>query len=252
MKHISELQTTLSEFFDWHKSRIGCLIQILQALFCVKTVNLTQLANAFQSEASEDSSYRRIRRFFADFSFDLSIIVPLILRLFPFEKKMLLLLDRTNWKWGKTPINILMLSVVYGEISIPIFWIVLDAAGCSPCENRIYLLKNVLEKFDLNKIEALVADREFVGKNWFNYLVSQKIPFVIRVKGATMVDGIRADYRAPVRELSKRLGTKRKLLNYPIDLWGCHLYVSVRWKKNAPEPIIIISNVLFENPIEIY
>ena len=37
MKHISELQATLSNFFDWHKSRLNCLGQILQALFVVRT-----------------------------------------------------------------------------------------------------------------------------------------------------------------------------------------------------------------------
>ncbi|HAT8797519.1 TPA: IS4 family transposase, partial [Legionella pneumophila] len=30
--------------------------------------------------------------------------------------------DRTNWRWGKKDINILMLSVVYKGIAIPLFW----------------------------------------------------------------------------------------------------------------------------------
>ena len=60
MKHISELQTTLSDFFDWHKARLNCLVQILQALFTVRTVNLTQIAAAFKTSAKEESSYRVI------------------------------------------------------------------------------------------------------------------------------------------------------------------------------------------------
>jgi hypothetical protein len=47
MKHLSELETTLSHFFDWNKARLNCLVQILQALFAVRTVNLTQIAAAF-------------------------------------------------------------------------------------------------------------------------------------------------------------------------------------------------------------
>jgi len=95
------LQNTLSHFFDWNKARLHCLVQILQALFAVRTVNLTQIAAAFRTQVKEESSYRRVCRFFTDFSFDMSSIVLLILRLFPLDNKYLLILDRTNWKWGK-------------------------------------------------------------------------------------------------------------------------------------------------------
>ena len=96
MQHISELETTLSYFFNWNKARLNCLAQILQALFVVRTVNLTQIAAAFQTNVKEESSYRRICRFFTNFSFDLSAIVLLVLRLFLFHDKYLLIMDRTN------------------------------------------------------------------------------------------------------------------------------------------------------------
>lgn len=252
MTHISELEKTLSEFFDWHKTRLSCLVQILQALFCVRTVNLTQIATAFQNDAKQDSSYRRVRRFFATFNFDLSLIVLLIIRLFPLHERYLLILDRTNWKWGKTPINILMLSVGYQGISIPLFWSVLDLEGSSSPEDRTSLLKRVLEKFGVDKIEALIADREFVGKKWFHFLVEKKIPFVIRIKGRFMADGIRRDYPVPIRELCKQLGRKKEIINRRVVMWGYELYVSIRWKKGAKEPWIIASNFKFENPLGIY
>ena len=74
MKHISELQTILSNFFDWHKCRLDCLGQIIQALFVVRIINLTQIASAFKSEVKEESSYRRVCRFFTGFTFDISAI----------------------------------------------------------------------------------------------------------------------------------------------------------------------------------
>jgi hypothetical protein len=252
MKHSSELETTLSEFFDWNKARIYCLIQILQGLFCVRTINLTQIATAFQTDAKEASAYRRIRRFFATFSFDVSLIVSLILRIFPLEGKFLLILDRTNWKWGKTPINILMLSVAYQGISIPLFWASLDREGASAPDDRIPLLKRVLEKFGLDKIEALVADREFVGKKWFQYLVESKIPFVIRIKDRFLADGIREGYPVPIRELCKQLGRKRKLVNHQVVLWGYELFISIRWGKNAREPMVVVSNFKFGDPLGLY
>ena len=49
MKQISELQIILSDFLDWNKPRIICLVQTIHALLRVRTVNLTQIAEGFQS-----------------------------------------------------------------------------------------------------------------------------------------------------------------------------------------------------------
>jgi hypothetical protein len=106
MNHISELERILSQLLNWNKARVSCLVQILQALFSVKTVNLTQIANSFLTNAKQDSSYRRVRRFFKDFSFDMSVIVIIVLNLFIKDGKFTLLLDRTNWKWGQKHINL--------------------------------------------------------------------------------------------------------------------------------------------------
>jgi hypothetical protein len=250
MKQISELQKTLSYFLDWNKARLNCLVQMVQALFVVRTVNLTQVATAFRTHVKEESSYRRICRFFTGFSFDISIIALLVLRLFPLEDKYLLILDRTNWKWGKTPVNILMLSVAYLGISIPLFWAVLDLEGNSCPEDRMAILKRVLEQFGSEKIEALLADREFVGKEWFDFLVTRKIPFVIRIKQNSKVR-VEENCMIAVREIRKRLGSK-KVVNYPVNLWGYALYVSIQRRRKTKEPMIIVSNRKFENPLEMY
>jgi hypothetical protein len=252
MRHISELEKTLSHFLDWNKARISCLVQILQALFCVRTVNLTQVAEAFKSSAKEESSYRRVQRFFKGFSFDISFIVTLVLHFFDRGGKFTLIMDRTNWKWGKRDINILMLSVEYIGIGIPLFWMILNSAGNSSTNERIQLLKNVIKKFGASRIEVLLADREFIGEEWFRFLITESIPFVIRVKQNFMVSGLRTGYEVPIRELLKKLGQKKWLLNQPIVLWGHPLYASVRHAKGAKEPMIVVSNRPFPNAIKLY
>ena len=99
---------------------------------------------------------------------------------FNFENTPLILsLDRTNWKWGKKDINILMLSVVYKGIAIPLFWDLLPKRGNSNTLERITLIKRYIEQFGNNKIAFLLADREFVGEKWLEWLQSQRIfPFV--------------------------------------------------------------------------
>ena len=250
MKHISELQKTLSDFFDWHKSRLDCLAQILQALFTVRTVNLTQIAAAFKTSVKEESSYRRVCRFFTGFSFDISTIVLLILRLFPLGEKYVLILDRTNWRWGKSPINILVLSVAHLGISIPIFWVVLDLEGNSCINDRVAILKRAIQRLGAAKIEALLADREFIGTEWFEFLIANKIPFAIRIKQNSQLK-TKEGLTISAGMLRKYLGRK-KVVNYPIILWGHSLYVSVERRNGAKEQMIIVSNFEFENPLALY
>jgi hypothetical protein len=250
MKHVSELQSTLSHFLDWNKARLNCLAQIIQALFVVRTVNLTQVATAFRTDAKEESSYRRVCRFFTDFSFDMSCIVLLALHLFPLSDKYLLILDRTNWKWGDSPINILMLSVAYRGISIPLFWAVLDLEGSSCLEDRIAILERVLKRFGFAKIEALLADREFVGQKWFDFLIEKKIPFLIRIKQNSQLR-VEENCTVAAGQLCRWLGRK-KIVNYSVSLWGCSLYISIEKKRKAKEPMIVVSNLPFESPLKIY
>jgi len=250
MKHISELRAILSNFFDWHKCRLDCLGQIIQALFIVRTINLTQIASAFKSEVKEESSYRRICRFFTGFTFDMSRIVLLIFRLFPLGDQCTLILDRTNWKWGKTPINILMLSIAYRGIGIPLFWVVLNLEGNSCAKDRIDLLKRVVERLGIDKIEALLADREFVGTQWFHFLIEQKIPFIIRIKQNSVVE-IGESGKLSLGRLRKWLSQK-KVVNYSVNLWGCPLYVSIEKRKGAKEEMIVVSNFKFEDPLGMY
>ena len=252
MEHFSELKDTLFDFLDWNKARITCLVQILQALFRVRTVNLTQIAEAFQTGASEDSSYRRIQRFFEKFSFDMSFIIILVSKLFMMGEKCVLIMDRTNWKWGKKDINILMLSIEHFGIGIPLFWVVLDKGGTSSSQDRMDLLKRVIQKLGLKNIKVLLADREFIGEAWFRFLIEENIPFVVRIKEGYLVEGIRDGYRVPIRELLKKLGHKKKILNHPIVLWGHSLFASIEYAKGAKEPMIVVSNESFPNALDLY
>ena len=99
MDHFSELSTILSYSLDWNKARVAWLVQILSALFKVRSVNLTQIAVVFQLDATEASSYRRIQRFFINFSFDLSFILGIVSKLFLVDEGFVLIKDRTNWRW---------------------------------------------------------------------------------------------------------------------------------------------------------
>lgn len=253
MQHLSELEKIFSNTFNWNKARISCFVQILQALFCVKTVNLVQIASAFQTQAKQDSSYRRIRRFFKDFHFDISSIIQWVLLLFPKESKHLLMIDRTNWKFGKKHINILMLSLSYHGIGIPIFWIVLNRAGISDTAQRIEVMKKVLRNIKKEKIHVFLGDREFIGEEWFRFLVDEEIPFLIRVKERFLIKWRENKFPSPIWMLyHNKASLRTPIISQPIELWGYKLYISIAKKKGAKEPQILVSNNIWQDPFKIY
>ena len=89
-----------------NKARIKLISMMILALCKVKTVSYIDLSNAFDSTASPDSSIRRIQRFMAEFNFPMEIVSKLIFSILPMKNNLTLVLDRTNWKFGKTDINI--------------------------------------------------------------------------------------------------------------------------------------------------
>lgn len=121
--HINELSKILNQYFNFHKARSDCLAQLVIAMINVKTVNFAHLATAFMTESFPQSCYKRIQRFFRFLKFDPFTVSSMVLTLFVFQtKKLSLALDRTNWKVGKLDINILMLTVAYKGIALPLMW----------------------------------------------------------------------------------------------------------------------------------
>lgn len=128
-----------------------------------------------------------------------------IMALFGFlESNYCLTLDRTNWQWGKRNINILVLAVVYKGIAIPIFWLLLNKKGMSSTRERIALLNRFIQQFGKDHIIKLLADREFIGKDWFDWLKAQKIDFAIRIKKSYLSTN-RQGQVVPVKTLFRML-----------------------------------------------
>jgi len=219
MKHINELSEILNNYLNWNKARVTCLAQMVRSIIAVRTVNLSQIATCFYSKSKIDSSYKRVQRFLRFFDFDLSVMVKIVIALFPMPRKIILIMDRTNWKWGKSHLNLLVLSIAYHGISIPIFWFNLARAGNSKTEDRINIVSKILNHIGKNKIKYLLADREFVGNVWFDWLITTGINFIIRIKHDTMIGREQyCKYKTPVSSLFKRL-KKCKYKNLKNSYW---------------------------------
>src|SRR5215218_5620794 len=145
MADIRPLERTLAENIDWHKARINFLAKFLVALIQVRSVNLSEIASVFSGRAKEESHYKRIQRFLRLFEISYGRLAGLIVSLIGVPRPWVLTLDRSNWQLGKTPLNILLLGIVYKGVAIPVLWTILEKKGNSNTAQR----------------EAIVA--EFIG-----------------------------------------------------------------------------------------
>lgn len=91
-------------------------------LLATRTVNLNKLTCVVFGDALQSLRYRRIQRFFSKFPLDYQQIAGFIFQLFFVGGgQWYLSMDRTNWRWGKSDINILMLGIVFKRTTaIPI------------------------------------------------------------------------------------------------------------------------------------
>ena len=178
----SALNVYFSTHLGWHKARIKFFVLLITALCKMQTVCFERLSEGMDSDAQVSSCLRRIQRFFADFVIDKDKIAAVLFSLLPCKSNLIISMDRTNWQFGKTDINIFMLSVCYDGIAFPVLWKMLPKRGNSNCKERIALLNRFIKIFGKGCIEAIVADREFIGNDWLMFLQSEHIAYHIRIK----------------------------------------------------------------------
>jgi len=182
MEDVSSLAKELKAHLPWHQARVIFLAQFILGLMRGRSCNLYRVAEEFQSKAQAESSYRRIKRFFAGYTYCYEQLGMLILHWLNLSSYTLCM-DRTNWKFGCKHINYLVVSIAWQGASIPIVWTCLDkSGGNSNAEERIAIMERVLKLIPVAQIDELLADREFIGHEWFKWLDDQGIVCRLRIK----------------------------------------------------------------------
>lgn len=105
-----------------------------------------------------------------------------------------LTIDATEWLFGKYPIHILVLSVDFQGVAVPIYFSIYKHKGVLCEQARIRFMKKALRCYNL-KGRDLLADREFIGDQWFSFLDDQDINFIIRLR--------KKQYQAVVNQTDK-------------------------------------------------
>lgn len=164
-----------------------------------------------------------------------------MLKLLEIEPKYTIAIDRTEWQLGARWVNVLLLSVTYQSLSIPIFWTVLDEKGCSDNEERKELLERFIAEFQMESIKFVTADREFCSKEWLGYLIEKRISYRLRIKANYQITNakgelIRASKLCRTLKINERLELKGRR-----KLWNNEVYAAVCKKEDGDQVLVISS-----------
>ena len=254
----NQLSDTLSAFFAKNNNlaHIKLISLFIAALCRAKTVCFSLLSTVFDSPAKSSSCLRRIQRFFAEFDLDRDLIARVIFRLLPIKGPFCLAIDRSNWKFGSTDINIFMLAVVHDGVAYPLLFSMLPKKGASNTKERIRLVQRYVRLFGVESIDCLLADREFVGEHWVKWLNDSGIRYHIRIRENFWVDRPSSGRRAKASWLfaDLRVGEAKCLHKIcHVNGQACYLSASkVKGRDGRPELQILISYNRPEQGLDTY
>lgn len=182
--------TKIKNFFPKHtKPCINSFILLMKCILESRTVSLYKCRDKVNrgKKIKVNSNYVRLIRFFKMKQIESFIagIHSLLISVREVDMRYLIV-DRTNWKRGTKNFNLLTIGNLMQNIFVPIYWIQLNKRGNSNTEDRKALiegLSDLVEKTGKTiKGSILLADREFIGQQWFEYLLGKRLSFVIRLR----------------------------------------------------------------------
>jgi len=206
------LSKAVSDHIDLSETRRETLAWLALLVMQHGTICLWRLAAYVTTAATTDSVRRRFYRFFQYVKLDGAVAARIVINLLGIAgKPWVLAIDRTNWDFGKTTINILMISVMWNGMGVPLIWTLLPSAGNSNTRTRVCLLNRLQRAFPGLKIASLMGDREFIGERWMAYLKRNKIGFILRLRENQHVT--REGYDTwTIADIAKHLEPGRKMV----------------------------------------
>jgi len=164
-----------------------------------------------------------------------------------------LAMDRTNWEFGETDHNLLVISAQIGDTAVPLLWKALGKAGNSNADERIALMQKLLCFLPKEKIAGLLADREFIGEKWLGWLIRQNIPFVTRVK-ENMIARLEDGATLKLLQLHRQLREGSHSTTQVVKL-GKELRLNIQAKRTTKGLVIIACHGLEQElaePVNLY
>ena len=152
-------------------------------------------------------------------------------------------LDATEWKIGKFNLHILVLSIDYQNVAIPIYFQVYNHKGVLSEKKRVEFIEKAAILIDL-KGKTIIAGREFIGNNYFLTFQKLSINFISRIRKEMYKTNI-LDNRSyeSIKKRALKKGKASALIQ--IDGLRFRLWIVKNAQQNTDEPLIyILTNIL--------
>jgi len=240
MHQSKELQQKIQAHLPLHGARLSFMARFVMAVIVVRGVTLSTVASALNPKVLPESNEKRIKRFFGKVELAGNSFATLMLALLPVKDSLVVTLDRTTWELGACCVNILMLGVAYKGLAFPLLWVLLDKQGNSDTDERLALLDTLLTVVEATRLEAVVADREFTGKRWFQGLKQRQLVFVMRVRNNTLI-GSKGHTRSAQQRYDYLANQEVYVSPKPCWVFGLRLGVAVTKSKEG-ELVVLVCN----------
>ena len=159
-----------------------CLFSILQAMIISWTINLLKLASGFMTDTSEESTFRRIQRFLTRCVIKQHEAARSIVDALPAMGRFILSMDATAWQLGKKKYYVLAVGICFDGIALPICFAFLPGYEITSFVEEIEIMERVVSLLGRDRIECLLADREFGNSKFLKWLRINKIKYCIRLR----------------------------------------------------------------------
>ncbi|MDX2082587.1 MAG: transposase [Rickettsiales bacterium] len=211
-------------------------------MLLTKGINFKNFASEIKGDAKLLSKEQSVSRFLKNKDLiGMEEFHQFMFKYFPSER-MVLSIDRTNWERGKKIYNIMVIAVSFHNISMPVTFTVFNHKGASTSLKQIAVLKKFVKKFGKDRIEAVVADREFDGGKFIKYLNRNQINFVIRARA-----GIGIEFSGK----KLLIGNAPYTQNLPCNYLGSDInFTKIKIKQD--KHLSLISSKNLDNPVSIY
>jgi hypothetical protein len=234
-------------YFPYHRPElVKNFLLLADCIFRSGSVNLYKLRTcagvSLQTcELDKKNVYKKFIRLFemkCKDSFCIGII-SMIINILQLENCMYLIMDRTNWKIGKTNINILYIGLVLPNGTfIPILFDPLDKRGNSSSAERASILYRFCQLWQskVGQKAILLADREFVGVDWFETIQKSGFSMVIRLRYKDYFKEFCTQHGVSIEEMREKIAQSLQKEGYfrlPIQLGNLKLYYIVLPSKTA-------------------
>ncbi len=177
----------------------------------MRSSNLRVIANAVETSVKPESSYKQIQRFLKSFRWRSSGFAQFQLELLGITGKLDLVIDRTEWKFGKVWINILTVSVWHHGAAIPVGWKVFSNKGVVSGRKHVIVLRETVGRLGAVRIGKVFGDREFANREIFAYLFENELDFCLRLKKSHLANGVAFKQLCVEQTVRTKLRIKRKL-----------------------------------------